>query len=179
MTSKDERLLREWEAIMRRIESIDARLWQGAGTLLVMSLGGITLLGRNPATSLSELAFTIAVGIFSLAILGIWWLIFHRWIHLQRRYSQRVLEIEEALDLRFNTYTRLLEYWKKVECKKEIDNLKHKDPVAYQRLESFSQEEHRRKFVHITIQNSLRALTTILGISWLAFLTYHIAVYLM
>lgn len=68
----DDKWLREWEVIMRRIESIDARLWQGAGILLVISIGGISLLRWNPPTTLADLVFALVAGLVSVAILVAW-----------------------------------------------------------------------------------------------------------
>ncbi|MBE9501661.1 MAG: hypothetical protein KAX23_04970 [Dehalococcoidia bacterium] len=72
---------------MKRIESIDARLWQGAGILLVISIGGIALLGWTPPKTKADFLSAMAAGVFSILVLVVWWYIFHRWIHLQRIYS--------------------------------------------------------------------------------------------
>ena len=106
----DDKWLREWEAIMRRIESIDARLWQGAGILLVLAIGGMSLLGWNPPNSLADLVVVFVTGLLSISILVVWWFIFHRWIYLQGLYVYRAREIEQLFDLRFNTYAYILEY---------------------------------------------------------------------
>ena len=65
----DEKWLREWEAIMRRIESIDARLWQGAGILIIVSIGGISLLGWDPIVTKGDFVFALGVGLFSILVL--------------------------------------------------------------------------------------------------------------
>ena len=58
--------LREWEAIMRRIESIDARLWQGAGILLVFSMGGISVLSWTPPNTREDVILGCVIGVLSL-----------------------------------------------------------------------------------------------------------------
>jgi hypothetical protein len=172
----DEKWLREWEAIMNRIESIDARLWQGAGILLLLSVGGISLLGWDPPISRADLIFAVGSGVFSLLVLAVWWFIFHRWIHLQRIYSYRAREIEAELELRLNRYARLFEYWE-AETAVGLDKkeFKEKDPVAYDRFERFWESQHKRRFSHLTIQWSLRLLTLILVVAWVAFVLVHAA----
>lgn len=176
----DDKWLREWEAIMRRIESIDARLWQGAGILLVISIGGISLLGWNPPRTLADFVFALVAGLVSVAILVAWWFIFHRWIHLQRLYSYRAREIEQCLDLRFNTYARLLEYWESsampdISISKK--RLKEKAPDAYSQLESFWDQQKKVRFVHARIRTMLRWLTIILVTAWLLFVILYSVAY--
>jgi len=170
----EEKRLREWEAIMSRIESIDARLWQGAGIILLLSVGGISLLGWDTSVSKTDFIFAVGSGLFSLLVLAVWWFIFHRWIHLQRIYSYRAREIEDELDLRFNRYARFFEYWEAEKIaglsKKEF---KEKEPAAYGHFERFWESEHKRRFSHLTIQRSLRLLTLILVVAWVAFVLVH------
>ena len=170
--SVDDKWLREWEAIMKRIESINASLWQGAGIILILSIGAISLLGWDAPSSLADLVAVVIAGVVSMAILVVWWFIFHRWIYLQGLYNYRAREIEQYLDLRFNTYARLLEYWQSstmsdISISKE--RLKEKDPRAYSQLEHFWDTQKKRRFVHATIRTMLRWLTIILVISWLLF----------
>jgi hypothetical protein len=170
----DEKWLHEWEAIMKRIESIDARLWQGAGIILVLSVGGISLLGWNPPISRADFIFVVGIGVFSLLVLAVWWLIFHRWIYFQGIFNYRAREIEAKLGLWTNKYVRLFQYW---EAKKAIDldkqAFKKKHPASYDHFEKFWESQHKRRFIHITILWSLRLLTIILGIAWLAFILVH------
>jgi hypothetical protein len=171
----DERRLREWEAIMSRIESIDARIWQGAGILL-LSIGGISLLGWASPITKADFIFVLGVGLFSIVVLVVWWFIFHRWIHLQRIYGYRAREIEDEIDLRLNRYARLFQYWEKETA---IDlgkgKFKKKHPAAYDRFQNFCKDQRKRRFGHITIQWSLRLLTLILVVTWVAFILIHAA----
>jgi hypothetical protein len=172
----DEKKLREWEAIMSRIESIDARLWQGAGILLILSIGGISLLGWDSPITKADFTFVLGAGLFSIVILVVWWFIFHRWIHLQRIYSYRAREIEEELDLRLNRYARLFQYWQK---ETTIDlgksEFREKDRAAYDRFQNFWKNQRKRRFSHVTIQWSLRLLTLILIVAWTVFILIHAA----
>jgi hypothetical protein len=170
----DEKWLREWEAIMNRIESIDARLWQGAGILLLLSVGGISLLGWHPPVSRADFISAVGSGVFSLLVLAVWWFIFHRWIHLQRIYSYRAREIEAELELRLNRYARLFEYWEDETAvgldKKEFKN---RYPDAYERFQEFWENQQKRRFSRLTIQWALRLLTLILVVAWVAFVLAH------
>lgn len=172
----DEKRLREWEAIMSRVESIDARLWQGAGILLLLSIGGISLLGWDAPVSKADFIFAFGSSVFSLLVLAVWWFIFHRWIHLQRIYSYRAREIEDELDLRLNRYARLFEYWE-AETRVDLGKKEFKDrfPDAYDRLQQFWKDQRKRRFSHLTIQWSLRLLTVILAMAWIAFVLVHAA----
>ncbi len=163
-------LLHEWESIMRRIESIDARLWQGAGIILVVSIGGISLIGGILSKTMMELVIVIVIGLVSLAILTIWWFIFHRWIYLQGVYSYRAREIEEILDLRFNTYARLTEYWGTEEVTGLGSRLHQKDPEAYSALQKFILKQKKECFVHRTIRTSLKCLTFVLASAWIIYM---------
>ena len=172
----EEKQLREWEAIMRRIESIDARLWQGAGILIIVSIGGISLLGWHSIVTKGDFVFALGVGVFSILVLVIWWFIFHRWIYLQEVYSYRAREIETALDLtlRWNTYTRLLEFWpdkKTVDLGK--DELEARYPEAYERLQNFWKGQRKKRFGRRTIKSSLRLLNAVLWLAWAAFIIIH------
>jgi hypothetical protein len=169
----DEKWLHEWEAIMSRIESIDARLWQGAGIILVLSVGGISLLGWNPPISRADFIFVVGIGVFSLLVLIVWWFIFHRWIHFQRIFSHRAREIEVELDLRLNRYTRFFEYWEDRKIALDKKEFKKKIPDAYNRFRKFWESEHRRRINYRTIEWSLQALTFILGTAWVAFVLVH------
>jgi len=173
-------LLREWEAIMRRVESIDARLWEGAGILLVISIGAISLLGWDPPVTKADFIFVFGAALFSILVLIAWWFIFHRWVHLQRIYSYRAREIEDKLDLRLNRYARLFEYWEsKTVVDLGKDELKDKDPIAYDHLQNFWENQRKKRFSHVTIQWSLRSLTAILVVAWILFTTlYGIAYFL-
>jgi len=175
---RTENLLREWEAIMRRIESIDARIWQGAGILLVISIGGISLVGHNNHDTLADFLFVVFVGLVSIIILTVWWFIFHRWIHLQRLYSHRAREIENILDLRFNRYAFLLEYWKSSTATKDKSKLEKGDAAAYKRLEEVWEKEQKKKhFGHMTIKTALEWLTCVLTGSWLACIIFYAILY--
>ena len=176
MDSKErtDNLLHEWEAINRRIESIDARLWQGAGILLVISIGGISIIGWSPPKSLAGFISIGIIGLASLAVLSVWWYIFHRWIHLQRIYSHRAREIEASLDLWFNRYARLIEYWETPEA--EIlgkGDLRENDSAAYNRLEQFWEHHKKTGFVHVKILIGLRLLTIVLGITWILLIALY------
>lgn len=172
--------LHEWEAISRRIESIDARLWQGAGILLVISIGGISLLGWNPPKTMADFILVVVAGVMSLAILFVWWYIFHRWIYLQRIYSYRAREIEKKLNLWFNRYARLMEHWESPEAESVgKSELRGKDRDAYDQLQHFWENQKKIHFVHVTIRSALRSLTIILAIAWLMFMAlYGIAYFL-
>ena len=166
--------LHEWEAISRRIESIDARLWQGAGILLVISIGGISLLGWSPPETKADFLFAFGTSLFSILVLITWWFIFHRWIHLQRIYSHRAREIEDEIDLRLNRYARLLEHWEsETMIAPDKGKLKEKDPAAYDRLQKFWENQRKRRFGHVTIQWALRSLTAILIFTWIAFILFY------
>lgn len=160
---------------MRRIEAIDARLWQGAGILLLLSIGGISLLGWEAPVSKTDFIFSVCSGVFSLAVLTVWWFIFHRWIHLQRIYSYRAREIEDELDLRFNRYMRFFHYW---ESEEQVgsDKKKFKDefPDAYDRFERFWKSNHKRRFSRLTMQWAHRSLTIILAVAWIVFILVHV-----
>jgi len=172
-------LLREWDAIMRRIESIDARLWQGAGILLVLSIGGISILRWTPPDTREDVILGCVVGGFSIAVLIVWWFIFHRWIRLQRVHTHRAMEIEDKLDLRFNVYGCLFQNWG--ENTEEIDELKDKlkerDPSAYDRLGARYKDLHKTRSAQVTIERSLEVLTVILGLAWLAFVVLYAVLY--
>lgn len=167
-------LLREWDAIMRRVESIDARLWQGAGILLAISIGAISLIGWAPPNTKADFIFALGAGLFSILVLVVWWFIFHRWIYLQRIYSYRAREIEDKLDLRLNRYARLFEYW---ESKSAVDlgkgELKERDPSSYDRFQEFWENQSKRCFSHVTIQWCLRLLTVILIFAWITFILMY------
>lgn len=173
----DDKWLREWEALMRRIESIDARLWQGAGILLILSIGGISLLGWNPPSSLADFVFALVTGLLSVAILAVWWFIFHRWIYIQGLCSYRAREIEQRFDLRFNIYAHLLEYWESSKRLKDISTIKKrlngKDPEAYSQLEIFWNQQEKRHYVHTRIRTLLCWLTGILIIAWVLFVILY------
>ena len=178
MTLENDKLLREWEIIMRRVESIDARIWQGAGIILIISLGAISLLGWSTPISQDKMVFAVVAGIFSILVLLVWWFIFHRWIYLQRIYGYRAREIEDQCDLRVNRYARIIEYWESTTAndvgKKE---LKSKDVEAFQRLEKFYTSLHKRHFVNTTIQWCLRWLTILLASTWFIYTLMHVIVY--
>ena len=175
----NDKWLHEWEAIMKRIESIDARLWQGAGILLVLSIGGISLLGWNTPNTLAGFIFALVAGFVSIAILVVWWFIFHRWIYLQGLYSYRAREIELRLDLRFNMYARLLEYWEsdRPDISTSKKQLKEKAQDDYSQLESFWNQQKMVRYGHFTIRTMLRWLTYILIIAWLLFVILHSIAY--
>lgn len=171
--------LREWEAIMRRIESIDARLWQGAGILLVLSMGGISVFRWTPPNTREDVIFGCVVGLFSLAVLIVWWFIFHRWIRLQRVYTHRAMEIEDKLDLRFNMYGDLFQHWNT--NTKETNELKGKlrerEASAYDRLEARYKDLQEKRFTHMKIETAFKLLTGILALAWLTFIAFYAVLY--
>ena len=169
MENIDSNLLHEWDTVSRRIEAIDARLWQGAGILLIISIGGMSLVGGNLPKTPLDLTIVIATALTSLFILGIWWFIFHRWMYLQGVYSYRAREIEEKLGLRFNRYARLLEYWDASDESLGRKELMEEDPEAHRRLQQFQQKQARKRFVHCTIRRCLSFLTVGLGVAWVLF----------
>ena len=167
--------LREWEAIMKRIESIDARLWQGAGILLVFSIGGISVLSWTPPNTREDVILGSVIGVLSLAVLTVWWFIFHRWIRLQRVYTHRAMEIEDELGLRFNTYGILFQHWNKNtnEIKELKSKLKERDERAYDRLEAQYKHLQKTRSARIKIETSFKLLTGILGLAWLVFIILY------
>lgn len=169
----------EWNAIMRRIESIDARLWQGAGILLVLSIGGISVFRWTPPDTREEVILGYVVGLFSVAVLIVWWFIFHRWIRLQRVYTHRAMEIEDKLDLRFNMYGSLFQHWNA--NTKEINELKGKlkerDTSAYDRLGARYEDLQRTRSARMKIETALELLTAILVLAWLTFIALYAVLY--
>jgi hypothetical protein len=148
---------------------------RGAGILLIISLGAISLLGWSPPITEDKMMLAVVAGIFSILVLLVWWFIFHRWIHLQRIYSYRAREIEDAYDLRVNRYARIIEYWESqtvVDIGKE--ELKSKDLEAFNRLEKFYNYQRKKHFGNLTIQWCLRCLTILLALSWFIFMSLHV-----
>lgn len=172
-------LVREWDAIMRRIESIDARLWQGAGILLILSIGGISALRWAPPDTRTDVIFGCAIGLFSIAVLIVWWFIFHRWIRLQRVYTHRAMEIEDELDLRANIYGSLFQHWdiNTKEINELKEKLKERDSNAHDRLGARYQELQGKRSTHLKIETSLELLTAILALAWLMFITLYAILY--
>jgi len=170
------RLLHEWEAIMRRIESIDARLWQGAGILLAFSIGGISFFGWHLFRAMAALIPGIIASGVAIAILLIWWHIFHRWIYLQGIYSHRAREIERNLDLWFNRYARLIQHWETKDEESARNELKQSYPASYTELERFWKKHKKKRFIHVTIRGSLRGLTITLMVAWSLLLTFSLLV---
>ena len=135
---------------------------------------GISILGWNPPKTMGDFILVVVSGLVSLAILFVWWCIFHRWIYLQGIYSYRAREIEEKLNLWFNRYARLIEHWESEEAESlGKSELREKDRAAYDKLQQFRDKQVKKHFVHFTIRNALRALTIILAIGWLLFMALY------
>ena len=75
-------LLNEWTSISKRIDSIDARIWQGAGILLIISIGGFSLISWNPSDTWFDLSVVALAAIISIAVLIVWLHVFNRWIFI-------------------------------------------------------------------------------------------------
>lgn len=157
--------LQEWLAIMERISSLDTILWQGAGVLLVLSFGGVSLIGASESES--EI-FTIFLAVSSILILIIWWFIFHRWLYLQSLYSFRAREIESKLGLFHNVYARYVEYHKYEPRSNFVVNFEKDYPSQAQELREFYNDHLlKRKFSRVTIRRSLECLTYLLVFTWI------------
>ena len=171
-------LLNEWISISKRIDSIDARIWQGAGILLVISIGGFSLIGRNPSNTWFDLSVVALAAVISIAVLIVWLQVFSRWIFIQGNLGYRAREIEDILDLRYNRYSRLIEYWDKTEgTKADLLNLKEHYNQDYINLEKFYRFQSKKKLGHTTIRAALRSLTYILIFLWVAVLIAHVSAF--
>lgn len=168
-------LLHEWQAIMKRIESIDARLWQGAGILVAFSIGGLSFLGWLLLRTVTVHVAGLATSIVAVAILIIWWHIFHRWIYLQTVYSHRAREIERSLGLWFNRYARVVEHWETEEGQRIRDELRQHNEASCVELERFWEKYKKKRFIHQTIRGSLRGLTIVLLVAWSFVLVFSLS----
>ncbi len=157
-------LLSEWVAISQRIEHIDARIWQGAGILLIISIGGFSFFGWNPPKTVFDIIARIVVAIFSIIVLLIWRKVYNRWIYFQDIFGYRAREIEKILDLRMNLYAYSIEYWEtEPDTKVYLDDLREKDGEAFNGLKNIydrSKNRAGRTKIHT-------ALTWLTWLTWL------------
>ena len=167
-------LLSEWVTISQRMEHIDARIWQGAGILLVISIGGFSFFGWNPPKTLFDFIAGIVVAIISIIILLIWRKIYTRWIYFQSTFGHRAREIEQILDLRMNFYTRSIEYWEtRPDTKAYLNDLREHDREAFNRLEDLYKKQSKNKVGRTKIRTSLGWLTWLLICLWvIVIITY-------
>lgn len=84
-------------------------------------------------------------------------------------------EIEEGLNLSFNTYARLIEHWGSTDADTTAgkSSIEEKRPDTYKRRQSFWDKHKNRHFIHVTIERSLELLTIVLGIAWLVFVIFY------
>jgi len=168
-SSKKTMLLNEWTTINQRIDNIDARIWQGAGILLVLSIGGFSFLGRDQSAQLTNFLSIIIISVFSLVILYIWLRVFNRWIYVQGMLGYRAREIEREMDfhIRFNWYARSIEYWEdKEDTKAFLCRLKENEPDAYNKLFKFYEDQKQKKLGRASIRTTLNWLTILLMAMW-------------
>ncbi len=170
-SQKDTIQLEEWKTSNKRIDSIDARIWQGTGILLVISIGGFSLLSWNPPSTLLEYCSTIVIALISAAILFIWQRIYQRWQYVQSIIGYRMREIESDLGFfpRLNLYAYVLEYWDRKEATKQIiEKLEKEENESYLKLRDFynNQKKHK-KFGRTPLYKSLNHLTYFLISLWI------------
>lgn len=173
-------LLSEWATMNQRIDNIDARIWQGAGILLVLSIGGFSFINWSLPPSLMGFFSVITISIASLVILYIWLHVFHRWIYVQAILGHRAREIEQELGLRFHRYARTMEYWKEdinnikdEETKAFISELKEHDTKSYNNILKFRNDQRKKKLGRTSIRKSLTWLTVLLMIMWFSVIISH------
>jgi len=142
-------LLSEWITANKRIDNIDARIWQGAGILLVISIGGFSILNWKPPHTLIEYLSTMVIAIISVIVLLIWQRVYQRWQYMQSIYGHRAreIELELGLCLKLNSYARILEYYGKSneETKSVISRLKEDDNESYKKLLAFRGKQDKSK----------------------------------
>lgn len=167
-------LLSEWVTISQRIEHIDARIWQGAGILLIISIGGFSFFGWNPPETLFDIIAGIVIAIISIIVLLIWRKVYNRWIYFQGTFGHRAREIEQILDLRMNMYAHSIEYWQtRPDTKAYLNDLREKDGEAFNGLKNFYDGQSKNKVGRTKIQTSLTWLTWLLICLWvIVIITY-------
>jgi len=179
-SQKNSILLSEWATMNQRIDNIDARIWQGAGILLVLSIGGFSFINWRLPLSLMDFFSVITISVVSLVILYIWLHVFHRWIYIQAILGHRAREIEQELGLRFHQYARTMEYWKEdieniedEETKIFISELKENDTKSYNNISKFRDDQRKKKLGRTSIRKSLTWLTVLLMIMWFSVIIAH------
>ncbi|MFC1953997.1 hypothetical protein ACFLU7_00365 [Chloroflexota bacterium] len=175
-----EELLQEWIVANNRIDNIDARIWQGAGILLVVSIGGFSIVKWYPPQSIIDYLTLIAVSAISIFILAVWFRIYQRWMYMQDIYGYRIREIENELGLRLNLIARIMEYWEsREENKLYIANLKAQDKESYLKLAKYYEDlTTKKKYGRIPLYKTLNILTWFLVSIWISVIILYTLLYL-
>ncbi len=180
-SQKDTIQLEEWKTANKRIDSIDARIWQGTGILLVISIGGFSLLSWSPPSTLLEYCSTVAVASISVVVLFIWQRIYQRWQYVQSIYGYRLREIESDLGFlpRLNLYARVLEYWdRKEDTRQIIEKLEKEENESYLRLRDFYKQQIKHKNLGRTpLYKTLNYLTYLLIALWILVIILNSLIY--
>jgi 4-amino-4-deoxy-L-arabinose transferase-like glycosyltransferase len=164
--------LAEYDVIMRRIEQIDARIWQGAGIFLVLSLGGLSFVIATNVQSLERLLSAISVGFLSIVVALTWIGIYNRWLNLQRVYSDRARELEDLLDVWFNRYAYFVEYWTDSKIEQHKAKLEAEKPVAYKRICEIVKERRKHWWDRIPIRLLIVGFSCVIIVIWIAIIAF-------
>ncbi|NLX05969.1 MAG: hypothetical protein GXY33_12590 [Phycisphaerae bacterium] len=94
-------LLREYELCQNSAQRLEGRVWSGAVLMGVVSLAAfvIGLLFLPAVRAETGLFFLLDLGILSVVVVVVWWLMANRWCAVQRTCYLRMYHIEQQLGM--------------------------------------------------------------------------------
>lgn len=96
-SAMDQAALEEYKLCVARQVALQGRIWPMASVLLIFSLGGLALLGREEAKTWQTLALIGIAGTLSIALLWLWRILDWRETWVEDLVYERMWELERRL----------------------------------------------------------------------------------
>jgi hypothetical protein len=154
-------LLEEYRGCSERISRLDSLIWQTASVILPITLAGFAYFGSSSRHTPDQFVSVLIVGIGSLTLLMMWFMLSRNWYFYILIAFHRMQEIEIELGLWHYRYALFLRESKQGR-EKVLEKATKKEKERFQKL-----AEQQKDIPRIGLRRTINFLSTIFSIGWI------------
>lgn len=160
-------LLEEYKIASQKEMNLERNIWESAGVVGIGSIASIVINASMP-----DVFSVLLLGAFSVSLVWIWWFMAKRWWDIQNVIILRKQHIENAINIKLETYIKFCDRKDKGREYKE-SNIEGLTKKNLEELEEIRNKDNGR-FGKRGVQKSLRWFPRVVTAIWLAVATRRI-----
>ena len=162
MSMQYNELLEEYKIASQKEMNLERNIWESAGVVGIGSIASIVINASMP-----DVFSVFLLGAFSVSLVWIWWFMAKRWWDIQHVILLRKQHIEDATNMKLETYIKF--------CDREYkeSNIKGLTKKNHEELEEIRDKDNG-EFAKRGVQKSLRWFPRVVTAIWLAVATRRI-----
>jgi hypothetical protein len=160
---KKEVLLQEYDLCDKHIGRLDTLIWQTASLIYPISLAGFTYFGIASTHTPDRFFAVLAVGIGSVTLLVIWYMLSRLWFRFQSIAFYRMVEIEDEIEYMWRFRYSSFMGKPNTQRKKAFKKMDDEEQSRYQKLDNLMGD-----FRGIGLRPAAAYVTLIFVFGWVA-----------